>query len=195
MFALYGLIMGCGDIERASIEARRAQLDDPLNPTVVALASQVFDMAGRTAEALVAARQSVELEPHSILGLTTLAMVCAETGDAESALRHARRAIDLSARLPLVLAVAAYAAAARGDVGRADAYFREIVVRSEYEPPSYSALTLAAIAAGRMDDAVDFAGRSADAHELLAGFALYMPLYAPLRAHPRFAEVRDRLTR
>ncbi len=195
MFALYGLVMGCGDIERAAIEARRAQLDDPRNPTVVALASQVYDIAGRTPEALVAARHSVELEPHSILGLTTLAMVCAETGDAESALRHARRAIDISARLPLVLAVAAYAAAARGDMGRADAYFREIVVRSEYEPPSYSALTLAAIAAGRMDDAVDFAGRSADAHELLAGFALYMPLYAPLRAHPRFAEVRDRLRR
>jgi len=44
-------------------------------------------------------------------------------------------------------------------------------------------------------EAVDYAGRSADAHELLAGFALYMPLYAPLRAHPRFADVRDRLVR
>src|SRR5690348_1412103 len=172
MFALYGLIMGCGDIERASIEARRAQLDDPRNPTVVALASQVYDIAGRTADALVAAQQSVELEPHSILGLTTLAMACAETGDAESALRHAQRAIDISARSPLMLAVAAFAAAAQGDVGRADAYFREIVLRSEYEPPSYSALTMAAIAAGRLDDAVDFAGRSVDAHELLAGFAL-----------------------
>jgi hypothetical protein len=68
-------------------------------------------------------------------------------------------------------------------------------VRSEFEPPAYSALTMAAIAAGRLDDAIDFACRSADAHELLAGFALYMPLYAPLRAHPRFAEVRARLTR
>ena len=195
MFALYGLIMGCGDIERASIEARRAQLDDPRNPTVVALASQVYDIAGRTADALVAAQQSVELEPHSILGLTTLAMACAEMGDAESALRHAQRAIDISARSPLMLAVAAFPAASQGDVGRADAYFREIVLRSEYEPPSYSALTMAAIAAGRLDDAVDFAGRSVDAHELLAGFALYMPSYAPLRAHPRFAEVRDRLKR
>jgi len=187
--------MGCGDIVRASIEARRAQLDDPRNPTVVALASQVYDIAGRTADALVAAQQSVELEPHSILGLTTLAMACAETGDAESALRHAQRAIDISARSPLMLAVAAFAAASQGDVARADAYFREIVLRSEYEPPSYSALTMAAIAAGRLDDAVDFAGRSVDAHELLAGFALYMPSYAPLRAHPRFAEVRDRLKR
>ncbi|HEX5181010.1 MAG TPA: protein kinase [Gemmatimonadaceae bacterium] len=195
MFALYGLIMGCGDIERAAIEARRAQLDDPRNPTVSALASQVYDIAGQTADALAAAQQSVELEPHSILGLTTLAMVCAETGDTETAVRHAQRAIDISARSPLVLAAASFAAAARGDVGRADAYFREIVLRSEYEPASYSALTMAAIAAGRLDDAVDFAGRSADAHELLAGFALYMPLYAPLRAHPRFTEVRDRLTR
>ncbi|HET8585425.1 MAG TPA: protein kinase [Casimicrobiaceae bacterium] len=195
MFALYGLIMGCGDIERGAIEARRAHQDDPRSPTVVALAAQVYDMAGLTDEALVAARQAVEMEPHSILGLTTLAMVCAETGDVEGAMQHAQHAVDISARSPLMLAVAAVAAAARGDVDRADGYFREILVRSEFEPPSYSSLTMAAIAAGRMDEAVDFAGRSADAHELLAGFALYMPLYAPLRAHPRFAEVRGRLTR
>ncbi|HKV52768.1 MAG TPA: protein kinase [Gemmatimonadaceae bacterium] len=195
MFALYGLVMGCGDIERAAIEARRAHEDDPRSPTVVALAAQVYDMAGRTLEALAAARQSVELEPESILGLTTLAMVCAETGDAETALVHAQRAIDISARSALMLAVASFAAAARGDVDRADGYFREILVRSEFEPPAYSALTMAAVAAGRLDEAVDFAGRSADAHELLAGFALYMPLYAPLRAHPGFAEIRRRLTR
>lgn len=195
MFALYGLTMGCGDIERAAVEARRAHQDDPRSPTVVALAAQVYDMAGLTAEALVAARQSVEMEPQSILGLTTLAMLCAETGDADSAFRHAQRALDISARSPFMLAVAAFVAAARGDVDRAGGYFREILVRSEFEPPAYSALTMAATAAGRLDDAVDFACRSADAHELLAGFALYMPLYAPLRAHPRFAEVRARLTR
>jgi len=195
MFALYGLTMGCGDIERAAVEARRAHQDDPRSPTVVALAAQVYDMAGLTAEALAAAQQSVEMEPQSILGLTTLAVLCAETGDADSALRHAERAIDISARSPFMLAVAAFVAAARGDVDRAGGYFREILVRSEFEPPAYSALTMAAIAAGRLDDAIDFACRSADAHELLAGFALYMPLYAPLRAHPRFAEVRARLTR
>ena len=195
MFALYGLIMGCGDIERGAIEARRAHHDDPRSPTVVALASQVYDIAGHTAEALLAARQAVELEPHSLLGLTTLAMVSAETGDAEAALRHAQRAIDISARSPLMLAVAALAESVRGDADRANGYFREILVRSEFEPPAYSALTLAAMAAARMDDAVDFACRSADAHELLAGFALYMPVYAPLRAHPRFAELRDKLTR
>ena len=195
MFALYGLVLGCGDVARATIEARRAHQDDPRSSTVVALAAQVYDVAGLTDEALAAARQSVELEPQSILGLTTLALVCAETGDAASALRHAQRALDISARSPLLLGVASFAAAASGDVDRADAYFREILVRSEFEPPAYSALTMAAIAAGRMDDAVDFAGRSADAHELLAGFALYMPLYAPLRAHPRFAEVRGKLTR
>jgi len=195
MFALYGLTMGCGDIERAAVEARRAHQDDPRSPTVVALAAQVYDMAGLTAEALAAAEQSVEMEPQSILGLTTLAVLCAETGDADSALRHAERAIDISARSPFMLAVAAFVAAARGDVDRAGGYFREILVRSEFEPPAYSALTMAAIAAGRLDDAIDFACRSADAHELLAGFALYMPLYAPLRAHPRFAEVRARLTR
>lgn len=194
MFALYGLIMGCGDIERGVAEAARAHRDDPRSTTVVALAAQVYDLAGRTADALAAAQQSVELEPASILGLTTLSMACAETGDAESAWQHAERAIEVSGRSPLMLGVASFAAVARGDVGRADAYYRELLVRSEFEPPSYSALTMAAVACKRWDEAVDFAGRSADAHELLAGFALYLPLCAPLRAHPRFAHVRDKLT-
>src|SRR5690242_19762141 len=95
--------------------------------------------------------------------------------------------------MPLMVGLAAVAAAARGDVHRADAYFRELLVRFEHEPPAYSALSTSAVAAGRLDEAMEFAIRSADAHELLSKFALYMPWFEPLQAHPRFGELRERL--
>jgi eukaryotic-like serine/threonine-protein kinase len=195
MYADYGLVMGLGELELATTEALRAFEDDPRSTIVAALASQVLCMAGHYEQALAAAQRSVELDPQSITGLASLAVGHAMLGDCESARRASERAIQLSARIPLILSVAASVEAVCGEVRRADAYHRELLVRSEFEPVSHSALATTATAAGRLDEALEHALLGADAHELLAGFTLYAPWFAHLRSHPRFGEVRERLRR
>jgi serine/threonine-protein kinase len=193
MYANYGLALTHGRMDEAVAETRRACDDDPRSTVVAALASQVFMMARDYDAALESAQRAVDIDPSAITGLSTLTVAHAVRGDAEEARRASDRTLLLSGRMPLMVGLAAVAAAARGDVRQADAYFRELLVRFEHEPPAYSALSTSAVAAGRLDEAMEFAIRSADAHELLSRFVLYMPWFEPLRAHPRFGELRERL--
>jgi serine/threonine-protein kinase len=189
MYAQYGLLFHRNDERRAVAEARRAVDDDPRSGIVLALAAQTLGMAGRLHDARRLALEAAEIDDQSTLTNATATLVLAEAGEGDDALRFAQRTLSLSGRATLGLAVCAVAESVCGNPHRADAYHRELCVRAELDAVMFASLTMTATAAGRADEAMEYALRSVDAHELLSGSLLRWKSFAPLRAHPRFAEL------
>jgi len=195
MYAEYGLLFTRGDDERAAAEARRAVHDDPESSIVAALAGQTLAMSGHLEEGRALALRAVEIDERSTLANLTATLVLVEMGDADAALAHARRAMNLGGRDQLGISASAHAEAAHGNRQRADAYHRELRARAELEEVLNIALSMSAGAAGRADEAMAYALRSADAHEMLAGSLIRFRSFTALHTHPRFSELRARLTR
>src|SRR4030095_5447369 len=137
--------------------------------------------------------RALEIDEQSTPANLTASLVLAERGDAEAALVYARRTISLTGRDQLGVSACAHVEGVRGNRRRADAYYRELLARAEFEDVLNIALAMAAGAAGHADEAMTYAFRSVDAHELLAGSLIRFGSFAALRAHPRFPELYRKL--
>jgi len=193
MYAEYGLLFGRGEDERAAAEVRRAVQDDPQSSIVTALAAQTLAMSGHVDEGRAMAMRAVAIDEQSTLANLTAMLVLAEMGDADTALGYARRTLSLSGRDQLSISACAHVESVHGNRHRADAYHRELLARSELEDVLNVALAMSAAAAGRSDEAMTYALRSAKAHELLAGSLIRFQSFSALRSHPRFTELREAL--
>jgi serine/threonine-protein kinase len=195
MYAEYGLLFSRGEDERAAAEVRRAVRDDPQSSIVAALGAQTLMLTGHLGEARAMAMRAIEIDEQSTPGNLALTLILAEMGDGDPAIAYARRTMSLTGRDQLGIAAIAHAESVRGNRQAADAYHRELLARAELEDVLNVALAMTAGAAGRADEAMTYALRSADAHEMLAPSLIRFRSFTTLRAHPRFAELHDRLTR
>ena len=150
--------------------------------------------SGRMSEAVEHGRRGVELDPNSYLAYWSLmnALLC--SAQYEEAAAAAERALAISGRHSWALATLVSIYAAWGTPDNARAIYREVETRSAREYVQPSMLALAAASVGEMDQAISFTEQALrDKDPFFVMLARTWPVYAPLRADPRFLKIVSQL--
>lgn len=181
-----------GRHEESYAQARRAAELDPFNP-FVALNSIVRPYFARNFDRVLAEMPRVEeMFPESYLYHWMRAVVLAGKEQYAEALVASRRAIELSDSLePLpqlgwICARAGFRSEAEQILSRFDTAEQDGYVPAYYRAIVYTGL-------GEIDTAIDWLERSYEGHEYGASWVGVEPMYDPLRGHPRFQALLEKL--
>ncbi len=166
---------------------------EPLSGWERFVAATILSFLRRYEEALVPAREAVDLNPHHGPSLIMLAAVLRDLGQFDEAILISEQGLKLTARTPLALVNAAVTHAKHGDRPRAERCASELVTRSasEWVSPYYVAQALGWV--GQREEAFAWLERAVDAHDFWL-VVLGVDRFAdPLRDDPRFDEVMRRI--
>lgn len=169
---------------------------DPLNGFVHSMLAMIKTFAGQTNDVVEYARRGVELHPTSFLGHLMLQRALHSVGMHDEAQTQGLMTLDLSGRHPFALAELAVDYASVGNRDGAEAIYEEMRVRARMQYIQPSSLALAATSAGCLEDAVLLCERAIaerDPHILWAASEVWDG-WQPLYKHPRWTEVRERIT-
>jgi tetratricopeptide (TPR) repeat protein len=186
------LYSGTGRLDEALEQVEEARTIDPLS--VYLSSSEVFVRFFRRElkEALVAARQALELHPYLPLSRALYAQALEFAGNLEEALQQYRMATVLCPDLPWLRALEAICLVNSRRRAEALAILKQLedLRSTEYVDAYFQAQLLHAL--GRKDEAFLELQRAAD-ESSAAMFVLDVdPRMDPLRADPRFGRIRDR---
>jgi adenylate cyclase len=192
-YDLYGRL--CGALERfdeALSMQRRAQELDPLAHRLD-VASTLL-RAGRYTEAEAEAGRAVEVDPDHDRGRATLGWALLKQGRFEAGLAELERAVALAPDNTQWLAQMGQALALAGRVDEARDVLRRLEERgaTEYVAPYHLALVHTGL--GEHERALDLLEQAADERAGAVYGIRGSFLFAPLRPHPRFKALLERMT-
>jgi tetratricopeptide (TPR) repeat protein len=190
----HGLFLALqGDLVGAHAAIDRGRHIDPLSGFATALRCFFHEIVGEYEEELALSRQAVELRPELFLGYWSLGHAHVLLGQLEKGKAALQRALDLTEGGLVMRAHFAWALARAGDSEEARRRLGDLdlVANTTFVSACQRAGVLFALgdtAAGlrRFEEGVD----QCDPWVVFAGVS---PLFAPLRAEPRFAELRQRV--
>ena len=187
--ALWWYSVVLGDHDRAIAEARLAMENDPLNAWAAAMAGLALGLAGRFSEALSEIRRATELDPEGFMGRFLEIEAACWAGDYPAAIAAAEPTLLMSGRHPWALASLALTYAKAGDADAAEGIRAELVARGRtgYVQPFWMAT--AALATGRLEEALDMVRRSVAEHDPIVLWANRLPEWAPMREQPAMVEL------
>jgi adenylate cyclase len=174
----------------AVAQARLAMDIDPLAPLASWCLGWTLFRACELDAVLDHAQSRVAANPGDAVAHLQLGMTVLEQGRASDGLASIRRATALAADHPFYLAVLANAAARAGHGAEALALVERLEDRSRerYVPPSQ--IAYAHVGLGDMDTAFRWLDRAAAERDAMLVFVDVEPLFAPVRADPRYERLR-----
>jgi tetratricopeptide (TPR) repeat protein len=192
--ALWWYSVVCGDHDRAIAEARLAMENDPLNAWTAAMTGLILGLAGRFDEARSEVRRATEIDPDGFMGRWLEVETAYWAGDYAAAIAAAEPVLLMSGRHQWVLASLTSTFAAAGDVEAAEGVRGELVARGRtgYVQPFW--LATAALATGRVEEALALARRSVAEHDPIVLLAHRLPEWAPMKKHPAMVELLRELS-
>jgi len=179
------------DEARAAID--RARSLDPLSMAIATSVGVVYHLAGDSTGAVRALRRAADLDASFPMSYYFLGSVFRDMGDTAGAIEAFNTAIEKSGGTPEMIAGLAQAWARSGDVERARALEAELVATAARRHVPHSLMAQVHAAFGEAELAVAAIERAAEAREPELVLLGVRPVYAPLRAHPRFAAVRAKV--
>src|SRR6516162_1599421 len=187
-YALFYL--GCveGRFEEGIALAKRAVEYDPLSAYAHAILALICGSAGRTSEAVRAAKCATELE-ESFFAYWALQCALHCDGHLEEAAAAGDMALALSGRSVYAMSGQATIFADGGKIADAKATYAELVARAarEYILPMH--FTIAAFAAGELEKAVTHTREAYEIRDPWVILGRYWPDLATLRKDSRFQEI------
>jgi len=180
--------------EESLAQAEIARRLDPVSPDTSVHCAESYLNAGRVDEAIESYQKVLELEPNYYVVHHSLARAYIEKGMHQQAIEELEKAMALGGREPLSLGVLAYAYARAGRRQEALKLVTELLHRSNSEHmPPLRPLAIAYSGLGDKDKAfacleTAYQRRSGALFELNS-----QPLYAALRADPRFSDLARRI--
>jgi serine/threonine-protein kinase len=194
--AWYGLFLlqwVYGEIAEGLAEVRIAAERDPLAAYPQSILAFALAQAGRTADALHAARTAVERDPEAFVYHWIHTLTAHIHGAFDECFAAADRAAAVSNRHHFVLAYRALACADTGRLAEARALHEELLKKRAQGYVPYFSLATSASAIGDMDAAIEYAHQACDEREPgLVIMVRVFPTQGRLRADPRFADVHRR---
>lgn len=193
--AVWGVGLLGGRWEEGIEEIRAAIGTDPLNGFAHSMLAMMKTFAGQLDDVVAFARRGVELDPTSFWSHLTLqrALHCAGMG--QEAERQGVQTLEISGRHPWVLAELAVHYRKVDNIDAATAIHDELVARGRVQHLQPSPLALAAVAAGRLDEAIELCRRAVaerDAHILWAVLEVWNG-WEPLYEHPEWKDVQKEI--
>lgn len=156
-YALFLAIMNRN--EEAIEQMERAVELDTLSPSVQAGLGRILDMVGRPDEAVRQLKTTIEQNPDYAEAYFSLGMAYASLGEMDEGLASVRRAIELKAERPIILAVLALMLNKIGKRDDANAIAEQLLKRSETTYVHELVLFETLWAAGRIEEAMEYARR------------------------------------
>ena len=186
-------LMATGRADQAIEMVKTSQRMDPLSSVLNASLGMILYLARRYEESLANLRKGLEIDPDHFLLHFRSGLVHAQTGAHRQAIDEMQRAVTLSGRSTETLTGLAHAYAAAGERRQTEAIVEELdpQIERRYVSPYNLARVFAAAreperAFGWLERAC--AERNPDLIELRAE-----PVFDPLRADPRFADLLRRV--
>jgi tetratricopeptide (TPR) repeat protein len=165
---------------------------DPLSPYVNALLAWVYMGVRDCARASEQARRTLDLFPDSLLswwGLGFAEMCRSRYAEAVAAFA---KAAAISSE-PLSIAYLGAAQARAGHIDIAVSLLHQLLARSEHEPVPPRCFAFLYAATGDHDRALDWLEKACEVRDSGLFWLRIMPLYDPLRSHPRFQQLLRRV--
>jgi TolB-like protein/Tfp pilus assembly protein PilF len=190
----YALLLSALQRHEEAIRQVRLAVDiDPLGSLAAWGLGWTLYRAGEYDAAIAHAQRGIEADPQDANARLQLGTSLLEQGQAGEGLDTIRLATTLSGEHQFYLAVLGNAAARadRPDEARALAERLEARSRERYVPPSYVAYAYAGLA--DFDTAFRWLERGAAERDSMLLFLDVEPVFAPLRADPRFAQLRRKV--
>ena len=193
----YGeLLYNTSRLDSSVAETARARKLDPLAPILAAANSYALSLARRYPEAIVVAKQGLELAPNLGVLHSVAAQIYVRLGDAANARREMELAAKIDHELFLRQGQLAYVYAATGDRPAAAAVLDQMRRDPTSEQKHSVALAIGYLALGDKAKALDLLERAEQNNDvglLTAASPLDDPLYAPVRDDPRFLAIMGRM--
>jgi serine/threonine-protein kinase len=195
LYAAWGLgvLRGGREDARAAQELRRAIADDPRNPICSAIFAIGCGIIGRSREGSEEARRACEFDPAAFAPRFALAWTLTWARETEEGLGVVERGMEQFGRHPWFLQVLTGLYMQRGDRVRAEAVHAELEARAITSRIAFYTRAVSAIYLGRLDAALEYAIRSAEARDAIGPVWYRLPDIEPLQAHPRYSEVLAKL--
>jgi len=187
------LLNNLGEHEHALEQIEAALRIDPMSPLNNSLYGQFLLSAGREAKARRQLAHTLELAPDFWVALFHQGGLELQRGDRDAAIRDLSRASELSQGSSIALSSLAYAYARDGQRERAEAILRDLQARAAdgYVPPT--SLAAVEVALGRHERALDLLEQAYEEHDLRLTFMRVDLRWNPLRQHPRFIALAERM--
>jgi DNA-binding winged helix-turn-helix (wHTH) protein/TolB-like protein/Flp pilus assembly protein TadD len=181
-----------GQRTEAEAALRRARELEPLDPTMLALSSQVAFQARQLGPAVEHARRAILMDPDFWVGHMQLGQAYAQQGDTDLALEALADAARLSGRNSKAESLRGYVLAQRGQISQARTVLRalETEARDRYVPPYAVALIHAGL--GERDEAFAWLERAYAAHDVHLIYLGVDAKWDALRDDPRFRDLLGR---
>jgi TolB-like protein/Flp pilus assembly protein TadD len=193
----YGeLLYNTSRLDSSVAETARARTLDPLAPILAAANSYALSLARRYPEAIVVAKQGLELAPNLGVLHSVAAQIYVGLGDAANARREMELAAKIDHELLLRQGQLAYVYAATGDRPAAAAVLDQMRKDPTAEQKHSVALAIGYLSLGDKGKALELLERAEQNNDvglLTAASPLDDPLYAPVRNDPRFLAIMQRM--
>ena len=192
-YALY-VLAGSGRFEQARIEAERAREADPLSLPANAYVGYVAYLARNFELADQVCRSTLELDPRFPLGLWIHEMVLEQLGPLERAVDAARRLVSDHPESALFRAHLARALARAGEVA-ARSELQRLEQRLSADHPVWYWVAGIHAALGDVERGLETLEHALEIRSNFLVFAAVHPTLDPLRGHPRFGVILQRMGR
>ena len=175
--------------------ARAALAADPLSGYARSMVAMLRIFAGDYDGVVDDATRGVEADPESFWCQWNLQRAYHYAGRYDDAVAHARGVLAMSGRHPWSLSELAVTYARLGNQPAARAIFEELKARCAADYVQLQSVTLAAVCAGALDEAVDLLHRGIDERDAFIRWAAEPSWdgWQPLRTHARWPELEHRL--
>ncbi|MBI1354850.1 MAG: protein kinase [Acidobacteria bacterium] len=180
-------------IPEALEQIRRAHELDPLSPIISTAVGRILHFSRDYEAAMAQCRRTLELDPSFVQAAFDLLVSCGVVGLED----EARKMIDYIARMdpdPIrksVMMARFYGVTGDLEAARAERVKIEAMARDRVIPTSVFALV--DIGIGEIDRAVELFFDSVERKDQLLLFLQCEPTYDPIRSHPRYAELMERI--
>lgn len=172
---------------------RRAQDASPRWLEPATFLANTYTFTGNPDLAIVEQLRVLESEPHFGLGIHFLGRSYLAKGDYMRAIEQLRKSNEVIGRVPFSVGDLGYALALSGQRDEANSILAELMAKRRHG--YYPAFPIAQLhlGLGETEDALEWLDRAADERHL--GFFLPSadPIYDPLRSHPRFKTLMQRI--
>ncbi|MEO8194602.1 MAG: protein kinase [Gemmatimonadales bacterium] len=194
-YAIWGLCLNAQRWNDAVNVIEEGVAADPLNGYTHSMLALVMIFAKRNDDVVATAKRGAELKPESFWGQWSLQRAYQAAGRHEEALRQGALTLAISGRHPWALAELAISHASVGNRDGAEAVYVELTARNRAEYVQPASLARAAVAAGRLDEAISTGHRAVDERDAHIRWA---PIdrwegWSPLYEHPEWNSLKKRI--
>jgi TolB-like protein/Tfp pilus assembly protein PilF len=171
--------------------AQQAIEEDPFDIWPRMNMQAYLQAAGREKQALEQLKKVLELDPHQVVALSSMAMIYADAGDLAQALTTAQRAYAIAPWYPDTIAVLAALMQRNGAVAESQALAKTLGTGDA--PGSAHAHALFHLLSGNLDQGADWTEKAIDERNTAMMFYLRFVVCRELRASPRWPKIAHSL--